>query len=207
MTTPIHPGTVDWAGENPGIYLKNDPAGDWTALGVFFRIVLSPHGGGHTMIVLDQPDANSGFPESHNLCITDNQDMTKYLIEEFLSKFPSFQGRAGLEGMTYLELDDVFNDGDKKSVYREVVHGGGVEAEMKWENLGEPFAVEVGPEDSATKEHDMFSVFLEAGDASIAVNGKKFSGQVVDRQFFGKTMSTAFLALAEIWIEPRIDRS
>ena len=78
---------------------------------------------------------------------------------------------------------------------------------MKWENLGEPFAVEVGPEDSATKEHDMFSVFLEAGDASIAVNGKKFSGQVVDRQFFGKTMSTAFLAFAEIWIEPRIDRS
>ena len=59
---PVNPGRVGWAGENPGIYLKTDPAGDWSALGIFFRIVLSPHGRGHTMIVLDQPDTNSGFP-------------------------------------------------------------------------------------------------------------------------------------------------
>lgn len=204
MKTPIHPGTVCWAGENPGIYLKDDPTGDWSALGVFFRIVLSPHGRGHTMIVLDQPDSNTGFPESNNLCITDNRDMTKYLIEEFMGKFPSFQGKSGLEGMTYLELDHVFSDGNLKDTYREVVRSGNVEAEMKWENLGEPFVVEVGPQDSATKQHDMDSVFLEASDASISVNGEKFSGGVVDRQFFGKTMSTAFIALAEIWVEPRV---
>ena len=121
-----------------------------------------------------------------------------------MSKFPSFQGKAGLEGMTYLELDHVFSDGNMKDSYREVVRSGNIEAEMKWENLGEPFAVEVGPQDSATKQHDMDSVFLEASDASISVNGEKFSGGVVDRQFFGKTMSTAFIALAEIWVEPRI---
>ena len=200
---PVNPGQVEWSGENPGIYLKNDPAGDWSALGVFFRVVFSPHGRGHTMIVLDQPDANTGFPESHNLCITDNRDLTQYLIEEFLSKFPSFSGKPALEGMTHLTLDKVFNDGDMKTIYREVVCSGDTEVEMKWQYLGEPFAVEVGPEDSATKQHDMYSVFLEAVDASISVNGRKFSGQVADRQFFGKTMSTAFLALSEIWVKPK----
>ena len=155
------------------------------------------------MIVLDEPDSDTGFPDSNNLCITDNREMTKYLIQEFMSKFPSFQGKKGLEAMAYLELDKVFSDGDMKDSYREVVGSEGVEAEMKWEKLGQPFAVEVGPQDSATKMHDMDSVFLEAGDASISVNGRKFPGSVTDRQFFGKTMSTAFIALSEIWMEPR----
>jgi hypothetical protein len=38
---PIHPGTVEWSGENPGIYLKDSADGPWRSLMCFFRIVLS----------------------------------------------------------------------------------------------------------------------------------------------------------------------
>lgn len=199
---PVNPGRVEWSGENPGIYLKQDPAGDWSALGIFFRIVLSPFGRGHAMIVLEEPDADAGYPQANNLCITDNPEMTAYLIDGFVSRFPSFQGKAGLKAMTHLALDKVFFGGDMKSTYRETVSSGDVEAVMEWRNLTDPFAVEVGPKDSATKAHDMYSVFLEAGDASISVNGNAFPGRVTDRQFFGKTMSTAFVALSEIWVKP-----
>jgi len=37
---PIKPnvrtGAVDWTGENPGMLLKTDPAGDWSVLMLFF---------------------------------------------------------------------------------------------------------------------------------------------------------------------------
>ena len=199
---PINLGQVQWAGDNPGIYLKNVPSGDWSALGLFFRVSLSPYGRGHTMIVLDEPDSKSGYPESNNICLTDNKDLTQYLIENFVSKFPSFQGKPSLDEMAHLDLEEIIQEGDMKTVHREIARGSDVEVVMEWRDFGEPFAVEVRPPDSATKAHDMYSLFIETTDASISVNGKKFSGRVADRQFFGKTMSTAFLALSEIWIKP-----
>ena len=44
--TPVNPGTVEWSGENPGIYLKADPQADYSVVALFFSIVLSPHGRG-----------------------------------------------------------------------------------------------------------------------------------------------------------------
>jgi hypothetical protein len=34
------------------------------------------------------------------------------------------------------------------------------------------------------------------------INGTALPGKVMDRQFFGQTMSTAFLALSETWVNP-----
>ncbi len=199
---PVNPGTVEWSGENPGIYLRDTADGPWTGLGIFFRVVLSPHGRGHTMIVLDEPDAAAGFPDAANICITDNKRMTKYLIEGFMSRFPSFKGKAALTGMSWHTLLSVRTEGDLEKQYSEIVTADGIEAVMTWKDMGEPFPVEVTPETSATRAHDMYSVFFEAKDASISVNGTPLRGRVSDRQFFGKTMSTAFLALSETWVTP-----
>ena len=46
------PGTVEWSGENPGISLKATPDGPFVALASFFRVVLSPHGRGHALVLL-----------------------------------------------------------------------------------------------------------------------------------------------------------
>ena len=200
--TPVNPGRVEWSGENPGIYLRDTPDGDWVTLGIFFRIVLSPHGRGQTMIVLDEPDESKGYPEATNICLTDNEALTQYLVREFMSKFPSFRGRAGLDAMTWMPLNAVCTAGDMKSNYSETASASGLEVIMTWEGLDEPFAAEVGREHSATGQHEMYSVFFEAQDATISVNGVRLAGQVTNRQFLGRTMSTAFVAVSETWVTP-----
>ncbi len=157
------------------------------------------------MIVLDAPDEAVGYPEANNFCLTDNDAMTDYLLSDFLAKFPSFKDKAGIKGMSRFGIDHVAYEGDMKEEYREVVRGGGIEVVMQWENMGEPMAVEVSPADCATGEHDMYSVFLEAKNARVIVNGKTLPGNVVDRQFFGKTMNTAFLAVSETWVKPAVN--
>jgi hypothetical protein len=69
--------------------------------------------------------------------------------------------------------------------------------------MGTPIPVEVTVENSATKAHEMYSVFLEAKSADIKVNGTSLPGSVQSRQFFGRTMSTAFLAFSETWVTPQ----
>ncbi len=198
---PVNPGRVEWAGNNPGIYLRDSADGPWTALAVYFHIVLSPRGRGRTMIVLGEPDRAEGLA-ANNVCLTDNHDLTRYLLEGFVSKFPSFRGKAGLDAMSWHDLERVHIEDALPARYTMSAAAPQVQAVMTLEALGEPFPVEVTPETSATGAHDMYSVFLEAKAASIAVNGTRLRGRVTDRQFFGKTMSTAFLALSETWVSP-----
>ncbi len=199
----INPGRVDWSGENPGIYLKTDPDGDYTALALFFRVVLSPYGRGHAAIVLGAPDEAKGWPDVPNFIMTDNQRMMRWIVEDWVSKMPTFVGRNGLPAMSWLDVASVERRaGDLKTSYSEILRGSGVTLEMKWQDMGPPLPVEVTKENSATKEHEMYSVFLEAKQAGIIINGTPLPGTVGDRQFFGRTMSTAFLAFSETWVTP-----
>lgn len=199
----INPGRVDWSGENPGIYLKESPEADYATLAVFFRVVLSPHGRGHAAIVLGEPDEAGGWPDLPNFIMTDNQRMMRWIVDGWVSKMPTFVGRAGLGAMTWLDLESVARQpNDLRTSYGEVLRGSGVTLEMTWRDMGPPVPVEVTKENSATREHEMYSVFLEAGQAEVKVNGTPLKGAVQTRQFFGRTMSTAFLAFSETWVTP-----
>ncbi|MEL6798580.1 MAG: hypothetical protein AAFO80_01775 [Pseudomonadota bacterium] len=203
---PINPGRVEWSGENPGIYLKTTPDGEYSALAVFFRVVLSPHGRGHAAVVLGAPDHAVGWPDAPNFIITDNQRMMRWIIDGWLSKFPTFAGKAGLDAMTWIDCDSVVKaPTDLKTRYTETLRGPGMTLEMVWETLGPPLPVEVGKDMSATREHEMYSVFQEAQSAEIRINGTALPGAVRSRQFFGRTMSTAFLAFSETWVTPAED--
>ena len=68
------PGTVEWSGENPGISLKSDPNGPFTTLASFFRVVLSPHGRGHALVLMQAP--HQADPVL-NLCLTDNEPLAR----------------------------------------------------------------------------------------------------------------------------------
>ena len=201
----INPGRVDWSGENPGIYLKTDPANEtYDTLALFFRVVLSPYGRGHAALVLGAPDEAKGWPDVPNLIMTDNQRMMRWIVDGWVTKMPTFIGKAGLETMTWLDCDSVEKrPGDLKKRYSETLRGSGVTLQMVWNDMGDPIPVEVTKENSATKAHEMYSVFLEAKSAQVVLNGTALPGQVVDRQFFGRTMSTAFLAFSETWVTPQ----
>ncbi|MDA0223267.1 MAG: hypothetical protein O3C11_08150 [Proteobacteria bacterium] len=204
---PHNPGRVEWSGENPGIYLKKTAdAASYSTLALFFRVVLSPYGRGHAAIVLGAPDRAGGWPKEPNFIMTDNQRMMRWIVDVWVTKMPTFVGKAGLGAMSWLDCDSVERrPGDLKSRYSETLRGSGVTLEMIWRDLGSPLPVEVTKENSATKAHEMYSVFLEAGDAQIVINGTPLSGTVAERQFFGRTMSTAFLAFSETWVTPEAD--
>ena len=198
--SPINTGRVEWSGENPGIYLRDEPEGPWITLAVFGRIAVSPHGRGHFLLLLEKPDEAKGMPDVANVLMTDNDAMMDYILRDFVSKFPTFKGRAGLMAMTRLPVENVSASGDTHTTYQETVTGGGVEIALTWRELGLPFAVDVGEDQSATGEHQMYSLFVEAGSAEIAVNGRVLKGNVYPRQFFGRPMSSAFLAFSETWL-------
>jgi hypothetical protein len=68
--------------------------------------------------------------------------------------------------------------------------------------LAEPFAVDVAPAMSATGQHQMYSVFVEAQRGTITMNGAPLPGKIILRNFLDRRMSTAFLAFSETWITP-----
>jgi hypothetical protein len=201
MTSPVNAGNVEWSGENPGIYLK-DAQGAWQALAVYFRVVTSPHGRGAGLIVLGAPAAGAGYPAAPNLCLSDNEPLMRWLVEHFVSRFASFRGMAGLAAMTYLAARSFETRGDGRSFHEESVRGDGVAAALRWTSLRTPFAVDVPPAMSATGRHQMYSVFVEAEDGTITLDGAKLPGSVIVRDFLGGRMSTAFLAFSETWIAP-----
>ena len=202
-SSPIHPGAVAWTGENPGIYLKDEQDGPWTGLMTFFRITWSEHGRGHGVLLLDDPNVEQSLPEVANFCITDNEPLARYLVDEFFSKFASFKVSPGLKAIQYLPLTEVYREGDTRAEYTEVVKSAEQEVRMTWKGLGKPYAVDMPPEKGPTKAHEMYSLFLDASDALVTVNGRRLKGKVVERDFANTKKTTAFLAFSESWMGAR----
>lgn len=198
--TAVHPGHVDWSGENPGLYLKESAEGPFVTLVSFFRVVLSPHGRGHALVLLEAPQLNTSLPEALNVCVTDNEPLARWLVAEFVTAFGAFRGVPALESLSYVPLVGAQASGDQRASHMEWVKGDGVEATLSWEQLGEPFMVELGAEQSATGRHEMFSLFVEAGRVTASVNGRRLRGRPVPRDFQGRRSSTAFLAFSETWV-------
>ena len=71
--TPIHPGAIDWSGENPGMYLKDKPDGPFVTLVSFFRVVVSPYGRGLALVLLESPLLDTSLPEALSAGLANNR--------------------------------------------------------------------------------------------------------------------------------------
>jgi hypothetical protein len=191
------PGTVEWSGENPGISLKTDPAGPFTALASFFRVVLSPHGRGHALVLV-QP--SSEVVGAASICLTDNEPLARWLVADFVSNFGAFKGLPALRALEYRKLDSVETGGDPGSTYSETVKSGDLTINLTWSRLGAPFCFANPPALSATGVHYMPSLFVGCEEASIRVNDKRLPGSPIPREVAGHKISTAMLAFSETWI-------
>ena len=201
---PKHPfpdGTVDWSGDNPGIYLKDSADGPFISLMVWFRVALSSHGIGHALVLFEDPTRSISWPGIANFCISDNLPLARYLVENFCKKFGVFRDARAFEAMPYLTMQGHSASGDNLSSSSVTVTAEGIQVELNWDKLGKPFAADVLPEQSATGAHEMYSVFVEAAEASIVVNGRRLRGQPFPRPFMGRTASSAFLAFSETWLK------
>lgn len=196
----IHPGTVDWSGDNPGIYLKDAADGPYRSLSVYFRIALSPHGKGNVLVLFEDPTRAGGYPTVANVCVADNQRLASYLVENFCAKFGAFRAVAAFAGLTYLKMTSITEGGDNRKNHVQLVTARGLTVKLEWKKLGAEFAVDLPPEKSATGAHEMYSCFREAQAAAITVNGRKLKGRPFPRDFHGRQTSSAFLAFSETWV-------
>ncbi len=192
------PGIVDWSGENPGVSLKESADGPFVALASFFRVVLSPHGRGHALVLLQQPQQSD---PAVNFCLTDNEKMARDLVSDFVSHFGAWKGLPGLQNLPYRKLDTVAASGDPLSSYSETTSGGGTTVKLTWSGLGAPFCFAFPPDKSATGRHHMPSLFVGCEDAAIEVNGRRLPGKPVPREIAGHKISSAMLAFSETWIK------
>jgi hypothetical protein len=201
MPDPIvFPGTVEWSGENPGISLKEKPDGPFVSLASFFRVVLSPHGRGHALVLLQSPQDANPPADRANYCLHDNERLARYLVSDFVSHFGAWKGLPGLGSLIYRPLDSVEESGDPASSYSETVKAGDLTVLLTWSDLGEPFCFALPPDKSATSKHHMPSLFVGCRDATITVNGRALPGKPVPREIAGQTITTAMLAFSETWV-------
>lgn len=198
--TLVFPGTVEWSGENPGISLKEAPDGPFTTLASFFRVVLSPHGRGHALVLLLSPQDGAPPADRANLCLTDNEPLARWLVSDFVAHFGAWRGLPGLRGLQYRRLDSVASEGDAITRYAEVVRSGDLEVRLEWSGLGRPFCFALSPEQSATGRHHMPSLFVGCDAATVTVNGQRRSGAPMPREIAGQRISTAMLAFSETWL-------
>jgi hypothetical protein len=201
MAEPIvFPGTVEWSGENPGISLKEKPDGSFVTLASFFRVVLSPHGRGHALVLLQSPQDAHPPAERANYCLYDNEKLARYLVADFVSFFGAYKNLPGLGNLVYQRLDSVQASGDPASTYSEMVKSGDLTVRLTWSGLGEPFCFALPPDKSATGKHHMPSLFVGCQVATVTVNGRTLPGKPVPREMAGHTITTAMLAFSETWI-------
>lgn len=198
--SPLLSSTVDWTGDNPGIYLKDAADAPFRSLMVWFRIAHSRFGAGHAMVLFEDPTRTGGWPHVANLCITDHPELARDLVARFCTRFGVFRDARAFTDLAYLPLlsHDVAGDGRTSSTL--TLRAEGAEVILHWGALGAPFAADVPPGQSATGAHRMLSVFVESADASITVNGRRLSGRPFPRPFFDRQVSSAFLASSETWL-------
>ena len=152
-------------------------------------------------MLYEQPDAALTVPDAHNVVITDNEPMARYLMQDFVGRFGVFGEVAAFRAMRYLPLTHATTTGDPCSKrVTESVCSGNLAVELVWEGLGRPTALELPPELSGTGAHTMFSLLVEARHAAILVNGRRLPGAPVPREQAGIQTTTAFLYYAESWL-------
>lgn len=198
--TLVFGGTVEWSGENPGISLKELPDGPFTTLASFFRVVLSPHGRGHALVLMQSPHEAASPADSPNLCLTDNEPLARWLVSDYVTHFGAWQSLPGLQNLQYRRLDSVTSNGDATSHYSEAVRAGDTTVTLEWSGLGTPFCFALAPAQSATGRHHMPSLFVGCQTATVTVNGRPRAGAPVPREIAGQRISTAMLAFSETWI-------
>ena len=194
------PGTVEWSGENPGISLKETPDGAFVTVASFFRVVLSPFGRGHALMLMMSPQDRNPPAARGNFCFSDNEKLARYLVSDFVAHFGAWKDTPGLAGLVYRPLDSVATSGDTASTYSETVKAGDLTIDLTWRGLGKPFCFALPPEKSATGKHSMPTLFVPCADASVTLNGKTLPGKPAPRETAGHNISTAFLAFSETWI-------
>ena len=195
---PINnPGRVLIAGENHIVRLQSEADGSDAALVNHFRLRLSPHGPGHAVFVLADPNA----PDPRNACYTDNPALANWLLDWYLRGSPLYRNLRGLVDLPIVTAGGFTFVDELPRRWTETVRAGEVTVWAVWSDLATPFHVERLAQPDEQDAMDVFSVLLSASDASLSIDGQRIPGVVFPRQVGSQPITSAFLAFAESWVE------
>lgn len=198
----VNPYPVDWSGENPGILLKEDPDGPFSAMALFFRIAYSPAGPGEALLLYEKPGAAESLPGTHNVMVSTNEALGRFLAESFVARLAAFAEAPAYGALRHVPARAVRAEGDPRSAYAEIVEAEGFTVELRWSELGEPVALELPPSLTGPKDRELFTVLVEARSASILIDGRALPGVPGSRVQAGIETTTAFLYFSESWMTP-----
>ncbi|MDE2901882.1 MAG: hypothetical protein OXP73_02510 [Chloroflexota bacterium] len=192
-----NPGRVLIAGENHIVRLQSAASGADAALFNHFRLRLSPHGPGHAVFVLADPNA----ADPRNACYTDNPALANWLLDWYLRGSPLYRNLKGLGNLPIVTAGGFTSVDELPRRWSEIVKAGDVTVRAVWDDLATPFHVERLAQPGEQDAMDVFSVLMSASGASLDINGRRIPGAVFPRQVGTQPISSAFLAFAESWVE------
>ncbi len=196
----LNPGRIAWTGDNHCLQLEAGPGGPWTALSAVFRVRHSEFGPGQGVFCLAAPDAAE--PHEANFCLCDNPALFRWLCRAMLGHYAAFKARPALASMVYgmLERNEVEQNGPAR--YVESFTGLSQHLVLEWCDLQEPVFLELPPEKTSTKRHEIFGTYVTARRAVARLNGTPLPGETFPKAFLDATSTSAYLIFSETWIDP-----
>jgi hypothetical protein len=186
------PNQVRLTGENSFIRLLEAADGAQLTLVSHWRIVFSPAGAGHTLFI--QSDVTDAAVRIYS----DNEAVTRWLQGEIESLLhPSFADVAvPVIPATFVR------EGDTRTAWTETIRSDRDDLSLTWYDFTEPFVLTLGAGTVAGRPHGVYSCFIPARSARVALNGRVAGGRPFPQQRGDREGSTACLALSETWVRP-----
>ena len=201
MRIGINPAQVAWSGESSQIVLGSRDGSNVSALAFSFRAFVSPYGQGSGLILLTEPERPAGWPDACNLVMSDNQVLTKWLMERFIVNRPEFDSLPALKATSWQALlfatrRSRLPDGGETQSFQ----GSAVSVELEWSSVSPPSQVVLPPHQTFAGAHAVYALILGAQMAEIRVGGAKLPGTTARHGVNGSGGYLTHLAKSETWM-------
>lgn len=188
----VDPHDVMMTGENSFIRLSNDGGGTLADRVSHWRVLWSPAGQGHALFI------ETALLGKGPRIYADNASVARYLqrtIEPLLYK------EFGDQSLPIIDAE-FRRTGNSLSTVEERIISSDEEMVLSWWDLMAPFILTMPP-GAMNRPLGVYSTFIPARSAQLAVNGEFASAKVFPQERFGKPSSSCCLAWSETWTRPR----
>jgi hypothetical protein len=190
MADVTDPNQVRLTGENQYMRLHTEANGPMTTRGSHWRVLISPSGPGHVLLL------RSDVTNNERRIYADNIALVRWLQQEILNT-------GEFADQTLPVLEAVFSrTGDSRSFWTEIIDTTTEHLTLTWYDFGEPFVINVPVGSVPDRPLGWSSVFVPARRAQLTLNGRVAIGQPFPEPRGNRMSSTAGLALSETWLRP-----
>ena len=190
--SPIDPNEVRLTGENSFIRLAVD-GGETTTHASHWRVLLSPAGAGHALLL------KSDLTGNELRVYSDNIALARWLQEDIEG---SMRPDYADQGLPVIEAS-FSREGDVRTYWTERVDSAEESLSLTWYGLGEPYAVRNEAGSIPDQPHGVYSCIVPAARAQVTLDGRVATGDAFQRDHGGRPSSSCCLAFSETWVRPR----